>query len=166
MPALANQRHELFAQQLAKGKTSEEAYAAAGFKPHASSASRLRNSAKVRARLVELQEKIAARAVTSASDIIEQLAEDRDFARFLGAPSAAISATLGQAKVLGLLKERHEHTGRDGAAIEVNETLAIEDKSAYALARAIAFALERGKRQLQLDAPDTVIDGESVRQER
>lgn len=32
-------------------------------------------------------------------------------------------------------KQEHEHTGKDGAAIEV------EDKSSYALARRIAFAL-------------------------
>lgn len=156
MPNLSNSRHELFAQQVAKGKPLEEAYALAGYKPHASSASRLRSSAKVAARIEELQQRVAERAVTSATDIIEQLSEDRDFARFLGAPSAAISATMGQAKVLGLLKDRVEHTGKDGAAIEI-ETLDTEVQSNYALARAIAFALAIGLRDAE--APQT-IEGE------
>ena len=34
MPALENQRHERFAQELAKGKTATEAYVLAGYKPN------------------------------------------------------------------------------------------------------------------------------------
>lgn len=153
MPALKNGRHELFAQQIAKGKTADEAYKLAGFKPHRGNAATLRAKQNVADRIAELQEKVAARAVTTAADIVDQLAEDRDFARFLGSPSAAISATMGQAKVLGLLKDRVEHTGKDGAAIEI-ETLDNEVQSNYALARAIAFALAVGLRDA--NAPATI----------
>lgn len=165
MPTLKNGRHELFAQHVAKGKTADEAYQLAGYKPHRGNACTLRAKQNVADRLAELQEKVAARAVTSAADIIHQLAEDRDFARFLGAPSAAVSATLGQAKVLGLLKERHEHTGKDGAALEVDAALTVEEKSLYQVARELAYVLELARRQAALDAPITV-EGESVRQAR
>lgn len=42
MPVLPNQRHEAFAQALAKGKTADEAYALAGFKPNRGNAATLK----------------------------------------------------------------------------------------------------------------------------
>jgi hypothetical protein len=42
VPILKNERHELFAQKLAEGKTATEAYQLAGFRPSRKNASRLR----------------------------------------------------------------------------------------------------------------------------
>ena len=54
MPVLTNVRHELFAQEVAKGADLIAAYSHAGFKAHESSASRLRTDAKVASRIDEL----------------------------------------------------------------------------------------------------------------
>jgi hypothetical protein len=55
MPILQNPRHERFAQELAKGKTADEAYAAAGYKPDRGPASGLAANGNIRARVAELQ---------------------------------------------------------------------------------------------------------------
>lgn len=115
---LKNARHEKFAQERAKGKSVDEAYSLAGFKPHRGNAHRLSTNESVRARVAELQHRAAEKAVVTANDIAAQLDEDRAFAKEKGQAAAAVSATLGKAKVLGLLPDRHEHTGRNGAPIE------------------------------------------------
>lgn len=54
MPALANARHELFAQSLAKGTPAIRAYEEAGFKPDAGNPSRLQSDDRVRRRVAEI----------------------------------------------------------------------------------------------------------------
>jgi len=117
MGVLANTKHELFAQALAKGKTQIDAYVAAGYKPNESHAARLVRNGKVQARVAELQERAANRTACTVADIARQLDEDRDFAIALLSPAAAISATLGKAKVLGLIVDKRELTGKDGGAL-------------------------------------------------
>lgn len=56
MPALKNARHEAFARELAKGKTADEAYKLAGFKPDRGNASRLQQKDSIRQRVTELLE--------------------------------------------------------------------------------------------------------------
>lgn len=109
MPALENQRHERFAQEMAKGKSATEAYAKAGYRGDRTAASRLSTNVNVQARLSELQAKAAEKAVVTVEDIARQLDEDRAFARESGAAAAAVSATLGKAKVLGLIVEKSEN---------------------------------------------------------
>ena len=118
---LKNARHERFAQELAKGKSQADAYAAAGFKPSEPNASRLTRNDKVAARVAELKGKAAEKAVITAADIARQLDEDREFAKKNKHSAAAVSATLGKAKILGLMPERHEHTGRNGGPIEYRD---------------------------------------------
>lgn len=121
MPSpLKNERHERMAQELAKGTPQFEAYQAAGFKGTKQVASEVAAREDVRARVNELLELAAKRAVVTVADIARQLDEDRDFAREKMAPAAAVSATLGKAKVLGLIVERQEHTGKGGGPIDVN----------------------------------------------
>lgn len=111
MPILPNPRHESFAQALAKGNSASEAYIAAGYKDSRSAASRLSTNVNIVARVAELQGEAAERAVLTVEDIARQLDEDRMFARENGAAAAAVSATMGKAKVLGLIVEKHDHTG-------------------------------------------------------
>ncbi len=47
MPLLDNPRHEIFAQQLAQGKTADEAYALAGYRKSRSNASVLRTNQNI-----------------------------------------------------------------------------------------------------------------------
>lgn len=122
MPVLKNARHERFAQELAKGKPASQSYEAAGYKPSDAHASRLAGNGKVRARLSELQERTAEKAVCTADDIARQLDEDRLLARKVKVPSAAVSASMGKAKLFGLIKERHEHTGANGGPIKFDMT--------------------------------------------
>ena len=138
MPALHNAKHELFAQARASGKGPSDAYVAAGFKLNSGNAGRLDRMPEVQARVAEILGKAAERAILTIYDIADQLDEDRKFARELEKPSAAVSATMGKARVLGLLVDKHEHTGKDGGPIEISE---ISEEEA---ARRIAFTLLRG----------------------
>jgi len=133
MPPLTNARHERFAQELAKGKSQAEAYEAAGYEPSEPNASRLTRNDKVSARLAELKTAAAERTVFTLADMAGQLDEDRTFARGLNAASAAVQASMGKAKVLGLIVDKAEHTGKDGGPIEV--------VSDHDLAKLIAYQL-------------------------
>lgn len=106
MPVLQNAKHERFAQALARGMGQAEAYAEAGYTPSDANASRLTSSDKVQARLRELQERAAIKVEMTVADIVAQLAEDRAFAQKCGTAAAAVTATMGQAKVLGLVIDR------------------------------------------------------------
>jgi hypothetical protein len=141
MPALKNARHERFAQELAKGSSQADAYAAAGFKPSEQNACRLTRNDKVAARILELKEKAAEKAVVTAADIAQQLDEDRQFARELKQASAAVSASLGKAKVLGLIVNRIG--GPDGGPIEYRD-LSEEEIEARIAARMAELNGDKG----------------------
>ncbi|QTH19774.1 hypothetical protein HRJ34_15515 [Rhizorhabdus wittichii] len=114
---LNNARWEKFAQERAKGKSVDKSYVMAGFKANSGNAARLNGNERVRARIAELQQRTAEKATTTAADIARQLDEDRDFAREHRQGAAAVSATMGKAKVLGLIVERHG--GPTGGAIPI-----------------------------------------------
>ena len=119
---LKNARQERFAQELAKGKSQSEAYRLAGYTAAGNAAevnaSRLIRNAKVAQRVAELQSRAAAKVEVTVADIARQLDEDREEAKKLGQAGAMVSASLGKAKVLGLIIDRSEHTGRNGGPIE------------------------------------------------
>lgn len=140
MPILANARHERFAQELAKGKTADEAYQLAGYSANRGNASTLKSKQSVSDRVTELKAKAAERTIITIHDIADQLDEDREFARREKAASAAITATMGKAKVLGLISDKHEHTGKDGGPIQT------EDLTENEIARRIAFTLTKATR--------------------
>lgn len=125
MPPLGNPRHERFAQEIAKGKSAADAYAAAGYRSDAKSSEtagpRLFRNVQVQGRVAELQSRAATRAVVTAADIARQLDEDREFAREVKQAGAAVSASLGKAKVLGLITEKLEHMGKGGGPIEYSD---------------------------------------------
>lgn len=117
---LKNTRQEKFCHELAQGKSQLEAYVAAGYKPDDGAACRLSGNVRVIARLAELQKRTAEKATTTAADIARQLDEDREFARKVEHAPAAVAATLGKAKVLGLIidKAKIDH----GGAISITVT--------------------------------------------
>ncbi len=125
MSVLDNSRHEAFAQHLAKGKSATEAYEKAGYKGDRTAASRLSTNVNVQRRVAELQEKAAERTVVTVEDIARQLDEDRAFAVKTGAASAAVSATLGKAKVLGLIVDKAENVNLN---YDVTDEPASEDE--------------------------------------
>jgi hypothetical protein len=56
VPALENQRHELFAQELARGKNISAAYVSAGYQPCRQNAHRMTTRDDIKERVVELKE--------------------------------------------------------------------------------------------------------------
>lgn len=126
MPALSNHKWELFSQELAKGKTADDAYQTAGYKENRHNASRLKTNETILNRIAELQERGAIRAEVTVASIIAELDEARELARTVHQPAAMTSASMGKAKVAGLLVERTELTGKDGGAIQTEEVNARE----------------------------------------
>jgi hypothetical protein len=124
MPVLSNPRHEAFARAIFRGifepdlyPTQGAAYAAAGYtsrnigKPGGSAeaaASQLLKKVKILDRVRELQAEAAQEVKETIEKCVAELNEDRRDAKAQGQHSAAISAVMGKAKLLGLVTERHE----------------------------------------------------------
>lgn len=75
MPVLKNAKHELFAQELAKGRTATEAYASAGYKPDDGNASKLAARPDVQARVQEITGAAAERAGVTVEQVIRELSK-------------------------------------------------------------------------------------------
>lgn len=89
------------------------AYDASNTKPECVNvnASKLLAHAKVSLRVAELRAEHVERHRFTIDDMVRQLDEDRTFARELETPAAAISASMGKAKLLGFLTDKVEHSG-------------------------------------------------------
>ena len=74
-------------------------------------ASELLANGNVRVRVEELKTAHAERHNVTVDDIRAMLVEDRKFAREMEAPSAAVAATMGMAKLYGHLRDKVEHSG-------------------------------------------------------
>lgn len=111
MPVLQNPRHEAFAQALAKGKSAAEAYTDAGYKPSRSAASRLSTNVNIEARVGELQGRASKKVEVTLESLAAELDEARDVAKGEKQSSAMVSATMGKAKLFGLIVEKHKHSG-------------------------------------------------------
>lgn len=71
---LKNQKHELFAQHLARGETGDAAYRLAGFKPNRGNASELKSKQNIRDRVAAIQAKGADAVSVSTEQIVRELA--------------------------------------------------------------------------------------------
>jgi len=113
MPALENQRHELFAQALAKGMTADAAYSEAGYKPDRKNAARLTTNDDVRTRVAEIQSRAAARVEVTVAHLTERLlniaakGEQTDEAPMLSVARASI---MDAAKLNGLITDKQDVT--------------------------------------------------------
>ncbi len=120
-------KQEAFCQAIIKGKTQADAYrenySVKGWKESSihCCASQLASDTKVAQRLESLRAAIAKRHELTVDDIIAELEEAREMARSANIPNPGVmvNATMGKAKVAGLIKDKHELTGKDGAPIEV-----------------------------------------------
>lgn len=111
MPVLSNPKHERFAQELAKGKTADEAYELAGYNRHEGNASRLRGNEKVVARVAELQEPAARRARITAQRLMEMAETVFDRALEAGQNAAAVAAIKEMGVLSGERIEKREQGG-------------------------------------------------------
>lgn len=138
MPVLKNAKHERFAQELAKGESATRAYVLAGYQANDSNAARLSGNERIGARAAELLGRAADRAECTVASILAELEEARRLALCLEQPGPAVSASMGKAKVSGLLVDRTEHTGANGGPIETKDVSArdlLADKLAGLAAR-------------------------------
>jgi hypothetical protein len=114
MPVLHNQRHELFAQHLASGKTATEAIALAGYKPNGRNADALKKRQEIARRVAELQSRNLdiQDQTTAISDerLAAQFAKAYAIAEEAKRPEAMVAATIAQAKFSGRWVERSETT--------------------------------------------------------
>ena len=118
MPALANPRHERFAQETAKGASPAEACRAAGYRPAERFAGqagrRLRARPEIKARVAEIQERAAVRAEVTLADLTQALLRIAAQAETLGGASgfaAARAALMDIARLHGLAAERSKGEG-------------------------------------------------------
>lgn len=104
MPVRPNARHERFCQELATGQSQCAAYQAAGYSPRRDAASRLSANANIQARVRELKAAGAHLAAVTVADLVAELELARVTALRADTPqtAAAISATMGKARLLGL----------------------------------------------------------------
>jgi phage terminase small subunit len=127
MAALTNPRHERFAQELAKGQTQAEAYAAAGYKPSEPNASRLTSNDKVRERVAEILERGALRAEVTVATLTTDLLRLRDKGEALGDAaglSVARNSVMDIAKLNGLVIDKAEIAADIGLKPNVIEFVA------------------------------------------
>jgi phage terminase small subunit len=75
MPILPNAKHELFAQERAKGKAPSDAYEAAGFRRNSGNAGRLDRLPEVQARVAELLGRAAEKVELSKARVLDELAK-------------------------------------------------------------------------------------------
>ena len=108
MPVLSNPKHERFAQELAKGKSANEAYVLAGYSENDGNAIRLKGNERIAARLSELLERSARKTEITVESLKDMLIEDRQLARELGQTAAAVSAVDKLGKLYGHMIERKE----------------------------------------------------------
>ncbi|HEY9219535.1 MAG TPA: hypothetical protein VIO94_15920 [Phenylobacterium sp.] len=124
MPTLRNTKHELFAVNLAKGKSADEAYQLAGYAENRGNAARLKANEAVQARVSELQANVAKRTEITVAALTEKLiaiaekSEASDEAAMLQVARASI---MDAAKLNGLVVDK--------AKVEsVNRTALISDR--------------------------------------
>lgn len=109
LPILQNQRHELFAQALAKGNSAAAAFVIAGYKENRHNASRLSTKETVIARVGELLNASAELAVIDKAWIMSKLALNVELAMAReadGKPKATFSGSVA-ARSLHLLGLEH-----------------------------------------------------------
>ncbi len=166
MPILENSRHEIFAQELAKGATQTEAYLTAGYKGDRTAASRLSTNINIQERVAELKSAIAERVEVDEAYVLGTIKEtverckqsapvrDRKGEIVLtetpdGSLTPAYEFNAGAVlkgaellgKYLGMFVEKHEHTGKDGGPIET------ADLSDMETIKRMRFLMSRAKAQ-------------------
>ena len=156
MPALANPRHEAFAQELfrgiAEGRPQGESYTAAGYtkNPNAAKAdaSRLLKASKqIIARVQELQRGTARKKQVTVESIVDELDDARTIAQRNEQASAMVQATSIKAKVCGLFVEKTE-VGKPGDFEGVTSRAELADRTLLGINPSLAITDE--KRQMYL----------------
>jgi phage terminase small subunit len=145
-------KQEKFAQAYVEtGNASEayrRAYDASGMKADVIhvKASELLASGKVAVRVQDLKAAHRERHEITVDDLVAELEEAREIAARKETPAAMVAASMGKAKLLGLVVDKGELTGKNGEPLNpVREVSELES------ARRVAFILGKGMRRLKED---------------
>jgi phage terminase small subunit len=133
MAILTNPRHELFAQEFAKGKSASEAYTLAGYRPCRQNAARLTTKDDIQARLTELQSEAAKVSEVSVQSLISELEYARKRADSLDQIAASVKAVQVKAQIAGISEQRVRVT---------HETLEAPDGTVEDIAEWMAWVYE------------------------
>jgi len=125
MPALENPKHERFAQELAKGKTADEAYVLAGYKENRGNAATLKANQSISDRVAEIVERASVRVEITLAKLMEMAATVYDRSLEQGQNAAAISAVKELGVLTGHRVERRENTNRNIDEISDSDLLDI-----------------------------------------
>lgn len=90
-------------------------------------AKELIDNGKITARLEELRAPVIAKAQLTVEDLLRELEEARQLAMTAATPqsAAAVGATMGKAKLLGLDKQIIDHTSSDGSMTPLPTTIVL-----------------------------------------
>ncbi len=108
MPVLKSPKRELFAQQLAKGRTIAEAKDYAGYSPGGRHDGRIVDA--TRERVKEIQQKGAESVLVTVSGLVRELDDVLAMAQRIDAPGAAVQAVMAKAKLCGLITDKQAVT--------------------------------------------------------
>jgi phage terminase small subunit len=148
---LRNARHEKFALALAHGAAAPEAYERAGYAPGpraGAGATRLSAKAELKARVAEIKARSADPTEASVGKLLGELEEARRLAIEIKQPAAAISATIGKARISGLIGEKDEGKPGAGASSELSNT-----EAARRIAFILRLALRAGRKEPRIARP-------------
>ena len=109
MPRLQNAKHELFAQELAKGETADKAYQLAGYKENRHNACRLKTNDLVLTRVAELQERgadLTGVTIEGQTAHLMRIAEKAEALGEAAGLAVAARAHMDISKLNGLVVER------------------------------------------------------------
>lgn len=145
MATLRNAKHELFCRGWLKHQNATKAYREAGYKARGHSAEqcahRLLRHAEVKHRINEVRRHMSYRTKVTVESLLQDAAQDRELARRLDQPGAALQATQFMAKLVGLMVDRKE-TGSPGDFASLETTAAIVEKVRAELGDNAATALQ------------------------
>jgi hypothetical protein len=127
MPVLENVRHERFAQELAKGKTQEQAYIDAGYSEigaRANASACIIANHNIVERVAELQSVVADKSTWDAARIINNLARYAQKGETIGEPaglSVARASMMDIGKLLGLIVDKGESKQEHSLQVQMIE---------------------------------------------
>ena len=106
MPILRNQRHEMFAQAVVKGKTFVEAQEIAGYTRNHGNASTL--AAKCADRINELKSRAEKGVNVTVAGLCGDLDRVLELAERVDSPGSAVAAIMAKAKLCGLITDKQQ----------------------------------------------------------
>ncbi len=109
-------RHQRFVSEYLKDQNAKQAAIRSGYSPKTAEqqGSRLLSNAKVAAAVRRRLQAVARKADVTVESLTRELEEARQLGKKVKQPAAMAAASMGKAKLAGLLIDRHKHSGSIG----------------------------------------------------